>query len=789
MLEAMAGGLVGWLVGGAAGGVLGNVADRTVASVWEEVRSRVAGHGALPENHDLERAIRLAQLSASLFVIREWQREFSHTWANRDDATEPRFAAAAELHLHAQLGLCWQLAVERDDDLARELARAMDAGLADPTGPAEGYLRLRVNAEQAAYADLTAGLNGMAVPDAFHDRFMGRRKDATGWHAAFITFVREIFANNPRAKTGLVVRDLSTILLGVNGLTRLVEALSADIAVVKNDTGVIRVEQTRQTASLADIKQLLQSDILHLPRIRAALPASFAGVADEGLPEAVRTFVARAEAIEQELSRRTNFPAEVEAARQRASALVEQLRIEEAEHEIASARALLREARQQTSREEAGLLSDEADLATLRLAYREAAALLDQAAELVRFDPSESWTYSIRAAHALDAQGSDLGDNEALREVVRRCEHLLATVSKAVAPAAWANTQNTLANALTVLGQRGDDDALNRAIPAFKAAIDVDLDFGARREAAQKLSNLANALWAIGERGNEGSLREADEACTLATEWLDLITHPEDWAMAHNNLGGILTSLAERYDPNVLPRARAAHLSALKVHRRRTKPLLWALSMNNLGHTLAVARKRGNRTAGKRAICAFRAALTERRRDRVPLMWAMTMYNLGLELTALADAGDREAAIQATDALQLALQERTFRRSPLEWGLTQSALGMVLLIRVEQGESPLASDALAALRAAQFFYTQERYALKWAQLEMNCGVCLQHRSAGRNVPDLTASIGAYRAAIEVFDAIGATDDARAAKSNLLEAEGWLGRRGMPAAPTPLPRSS
>jgi hypothetical protein len=40
------------------------------------------------------------------------------------------------------------------------------------------------------------------------------------------------------------------------------------------------------------------------------------------------------------------------------------------------------------------------------------------------------------------------------------------------APLDWAETQNNLGGALRVLGERGDDDALRRAVAAYEAALE-----------------------------------------------------------------------------------------------------------------------------------------------------------------------------------------------------------------------------------------------------------------------------------------------------------------------------
>ena len=65
------------------------------------------------------------------------------------------------------------------------------------------------------------------------------------------------------------------------------------------------------------------------------------------------------------------------------------------------------------------------------------------------------------------------GDDDALRRAVAAFESALEEYTRDRAPLAWAMTQNNLGAVLQVLGERGDDDALRRAVAAFEAALEV----------------------------------------------------------------------------------------------------------------------------------------------------------------------------------------------------------------------------------------------------------------------------------------------------------------------------
>ena len=63
---------LGW-VGSLAMGVAGNVSDRAICALTSGLKQRVAGLRGVPENHDLARAVRLAQVQALERCIRDYR--------------------------------------------------------------------------------------------------------------------------------------------------------------------------------------------------------------------------------------------------------------------------------------------------------------------------------------------------------------------------------------------------------------------------------------------------------------------------------------------------------------------------------------------------------------------------------------------------------------------------------------------------------------------------------------------------------------------------------------------
>jgi tetratricopeptide (TPR) repeat protein len=96
----------------------------------------------------------------------------------------------------------------------------------------------------------------------------------------------------------------------------------------------------------------------------------------------------------------------------------------------------------------------------------------------------------------------------------------------------WAMIQNNLGNAYGAMGERGDTDALDKAVTAYKAALTIRT-----QEAA-----------------------------------------PMGWAMTQNNLGTAYMAMGERGDTDVLDKAVTAYKAALSIRTQDAAPLQWANS-------------------------------------------------------------------------------------------------------------------------------------------------------------------------------------------------------------------
>ena len=271
-------------------------------------------------------------------------------------------------------------------------------------------------------------------------------------------------------------------------------------------------------------------------------------------------------------------------------------------------------------------------------------------------------------------------------------------------------------------------DGLEEAAGRLAVLLDGPTIVRGERRGALEMAR-GNALVVLGERvGDSEHLERAVTAYRAALEVRTRERSPIEWASTQNNLGIALRALGEREgDPERLERAVTAYRAALEVRTREHLPLDWASTQDNLGNALWTLGKWKSGTRRlKQAVAAYRAALEVRARERLPVDWAATQNNLGNALLAF---GQRESGTerleQAVAAYRAALDVFTRERGPRDWASTQNNLGTALgaLGRRESGSERL-EEAVAAYRAALEVRTRERLPVDWAQTQINLGSAL-----------------------------------------------------------------
>jgi tetratricopeptide (TPR) repeat protein len=307
------------------------------------------------------------------------------------------------------------------------------------------------------------------------------------------------------------------------------------------------------------------------------------------------------------------------------------------------------------------------EIALTRLRYAEAATHFANAAAV--FPPNSTYEdkrmgYLAREAIALYLQGSDFGDNDALRASIGQFKRLVELTPRERAPLDWATTQNNLGHVLWRLGERERGPGkLEEAVFAYREALKERTRERVPLQWASTQSNLGYALWSLGER--EAGTARLEEAVFAYREALKEQTReraPLAWAATQSNLGNALVRLGKRESgPGKLEEAVFAYREALKEQTRERVPLDWATTQNNLGNALV---RLGERESGsgklEEAVFAYREALKERTRGRVPLDWAASFGNEGIALMFVAERR-RDASMAETALSQINMAFETMR--------------------------------------------------------------------------------------------------------------------------------
>jgi len=190
------------------------------------------------------------------------------------------------------------------------------------------------------------------------------------------------------------------------------------------------------------------------------------------------------------------------------------------------------------------------EIALTRLRYAEAANHFANAAAV--FPPKSAYEdkridYLGREASALYRQGSEYGDNAALRLAIERRGRLIELNPRERVPLDWAATQNNLGNALRALGQRETGTArLEEAVSAFRSALQEYTRERVPLAWALIQCNVGIALRTVGEReSGTARLDEAVAAHRAALEELTRERMPLGWAECLGDQGITLMLLAE----------------------------------------------------------------------------------------------------------------------------------------------------------------------------------------------------------------------------------------------------
>lgn len=206
---------LGWVSGNAVASTLGNSSDRLFCETIRGVRDRLAGFQDLQANHEVARAVRIAQMQALEKSLREYQR-----FILPGSLSVPDLFFERSLRFCARtVGRCWRIRVQFNFDLIQPLIVAFDNLSSGPlvgTSPRNRSDRLAEIAESAVLNELAAELEEMDVPVGFEDHFRRGSGACPRFLEIFGACIAHQLKTNPAFRSLLVMDKL----IGLQAATR-----------------------------------------------------------------------------------------------------------------------------------------------------------------------------------------------------------------------------------------------------------------------------------------------------------------------------------------------------------------------------------------------------------------------------------------------------------------------------------------------------------------------------------------------------------------------------------------
>lgn len=811
-LAALAMGGLGWTALAALGGYIGNHTDRVACGLLRGLRDRVAGLRGLPENHDLARAVRTAQMQALERALRDF--DASCAFADRP---QHFLFITGEFCKHT-VGRCLNPKIKLNLEVTELLLASIQGILAPPESDSPATQRaeaIAFFAEQAMLDELTALPGNDPLPPAFIQHFrQGAGADQPRFLDLFGTYMAEQIKNVPKVHNILTAGQLARIegltFDTVELLDRMCRHFSAQFGELlgfvraadrKLDglaEGQARIEAmaTQLVAQLAHKDALLlahakqagvtEGQIIALARQR---PGSNAADFDSALRDLeylvgiaieVQGSAARTDNQEDLVATVLRRVAERHGANDYAGAN------QEIDAGLAELDRLEAAQRESVQRQRIGVLEQAAQVAILNADIQGAAARLETLAGVREPGPRPAWTATFRAEWSrYYVEGRDKGINISLELAIALARRMQDSARNADER---GNAGDMLGTALAALGAGESDTArLTEAVVVLRAALLERVRDRVPLDWAGTQNNLSTALGALGDRENHGeNLEAAVAAAQAALEEYTREKTPSGWAYAQTSLGNALLWQGERErGTEKLTAAITAYRAALALEEITTErtPLQWAMIQSSLANALATLGVREKGTLSlTAAVSAFRAALTQRPRDLVPMLWATTQNNLGAALQTLGNRSDSAEEIKAAVAAYRAtLEEWTREKMPAKWAMTQNNLGNALRslgVRQEgiEGDENL-SAAMEAFFAALDVFSRDQFPLQWATTQFNIGITLTEAGQFANEKKiLTMAVAAYRAALEEFTETAAPYQHKLVLDCLAQAQSLLAER-------------
>lgn len=241
--------------------VVGSRADSLLMALGAVVKERVSGQdGSLPNNHDVERAIRLAHVQALKATTAAYLAEAPK------DADRQAFGRRMSGWLGRQVTLA---GVDADWPATSTLIDNIDAVLSgDRAGNPSSLKDL---AEAAAWSELelwTRENANSTAPEGFRAMFFGKGQKS-GWYAAFGAFVAEGIKDNERFRSVFTATKLADISSAIGSYAiegaKQAKSLETQIAQAQKSLEAIQIDTDLILRGVGGIKQLLEQLVERSP--------------------------------------------------------------------------------------------------------------------------------------------------------------------------------------------------------------------------------------------------------------------------------------------------------------------------------------------------------------------------------------------------------------------------------------------------------------------------------------------------------------------------------------------
>ncbi len=440
-----------------------------------------------------------------------------------------------------------------------------------------------------------------------------------------------------------------------------------------------------------------------------------------------------------------------------------------------------------------------AETRELAFQHKEAASDWKNAfVQVAKWDEELAYTYKAREATALLLHGDYKGDNLGLMRAIEVYREALTLVPFERFPDKWADMQNDLGNALSILGGReiGNARLLEALVEVEKTTKvwtrdkqpekwamaqhttgNIYLSIGDRTSDVENYRNAGNRFLAMLEvqnideqpyawaatSHNLGVALELVGRRTGETETLELAieiykeslairteaNYPDEWAMTNAALANILQHVGSREEDSArLKESVDLYRNVLRVNTKERLPIEWARTMNGLGSSLQTLGVRsGDDAMVLQAIDAYRQSLLAGGRETVPLDWARTQNNLGNALSDLSyRRSDLEMMKEALVAYGFALEARPRKDVPLDWADTQNSMSwMTATLGQRLGSTKLMRDAITLAELALEERHRELVPLDWATSKTNLA------DANQALASLLDSAGLYKISVQHYE--------------------------------------